>query len=79
MFDTTHYLHYVLDAETDFHYTDDLMRLAPDAYLWRELKEVHGFTYVVFVKKNDNGFALEVFDSGSGALVSWSSRKKGFF
>lgn len=79
MFDTTHYLHYVLDAETDYHYTDDLMRLSPDAYLWQELKEVHGFPYVIFVKKNDSGFALEVYDTGSGELLTWSARKKGFF
>ncbi len=79
MFDTTHYLHYVLDAETDYHYTDDLMRLSPDAYLWHELKEVHGFTYILFVKKNDSGFSLEVFDSASGELLTWSARKKSFF
>lgn len=76
MFDTKHYLHYVLDAEMDFHYTDDLMRLSHDSYLWHELKERHGFTYVIFVKLTESGFFLEAFDSGSDALLTWSARKK---
>lgn len=66
MFDTSYYLHYVLDTENDSHYTQDLMRLSPVSYLWHELKEYRGFSRVVFVNLvNDSRLMLETFDNAS--------------
>lgn len=69
MFDTAHYLHYVLDTKHDDHFTDDLLRLSPEAYLWHELKECHGFANVVFVSTQEQKLELEVFDNQTRQLL----------
>lgn len=76
VFDTAHYLHYVLDSRDDFHYTENLLRLSPRAYLWDRLKRCHRFDNVVFVTMGDEGLQLEVLDSGSEQLLRPS--KKGW-
>ena len=77
MFDTAYYLHYVLDVKEDNHYTEDLMQLSPEAYLWHELKERHGFEYVVFVDALHNKLMLKVFDRASKQWLC--PPKKSFF
>lgn len=77
VFDTAHYLHYVLDTRDDCHFTEDLLRLSPRAYLWDRLKKHHRFDNVVFVSLGDNGPQLEVLDSGSEQLLR--PAKKGWF
>lgn len=77
MFDTAYYLHYVLDNKNDDHFTDDLLQLPPEAYLWHELKECHDFDCVVFVEGEKDTLTLEVFDSKSEQLLR--PAKKSFF
>lgn len=75
MFDCSYYLHYVLDIENDFHYTEDLMRLSPDSYLWHELKERKGFSNVVFVNQNGGRLELETFDNASFCFLQPVKKK----
>lgn len=77
MFDTAHYLHYVLDAGGDPHFTEDLLRLSPQAYLWHRLKKIQLFHNVVFVTMGVEGPELEVYDSQSEQLLR--PVKKGWF
>ena len=76
MFDTAYYLHYVLDAENDSHYTEDLMRLSPCSYLWQVLKEQSSFSRVVFVNLVNSRLELETFDNASYQFLQ--PIKKGF-
>ena len=77
MFDTDHYLHYVLDTRDDCHFTEELLQLSPQAYLWHRLRKYHGFQNVVFVTMGEEGPALQVYDSGSEQLLR--PVKKGWF
>lgn len=77
MFDTSHYLHYVLDSRDDCHFTDDFLKLSPQSYLWHMLKERHQFDNVVFVDLDSAGPELTVYDSGSEQLLR--PVKKGWF
>lgn len=77
MFEIAHYLHYVLDTKEDPHYTKDLLKLSPPAYLWQELKERHRFDNVVFVETGEGGLWLRVYDTGSAEVLR--PVKKGWF
>lgn len=77
MFETAHYLHYVLDIACQTHYTGDMMKLSPSAFLWHELKECRGFDGVAFITSENQKLRMKVFDAESEQL--FRSEKKGLF
>lgn len=77
MFDTAHYLHYVLDTARQAHYTGDMMKLSQGAFLWHELKECHGFDGVAFLTNENQKLRLKVYDAESEQI--FRQEKKGLF
>lgn len=65
MLSTKHYLHLVFDYANDLHYTDTLLTLDSDAYLWYILRQQDNFDVVVFVKQTPNGLRLLTLDTVS--------------
>ena len=77
MFDTAHYLHYVLDTAHQAHYTEDMMKLSSGAFLWHELKERHGFDGVAFITNEHQKLCMKVYDAESEQI--FRQEKKGLF
>lgn len=76
MFSYDHFLHFVFDYRNELHYTQGLLALEPEAYLWHELRR-QGTDIALFVEKNGSGMTLEAFDSASAEVLK--PEKKGFF
>ena len=65
MLSTDHYLHLVFDHANDFHYTDNLLVLGGEAYLWYVLRRQYHFETVIFVRNTAEGIRVKTFDSDS--------------
>ena len=65
MLSTDHYLHLVFDHANDFHYTDNLLVLDGEAYLWYVLRRQYHFETVIFVRNTAEGIRVKTFDSDS--------------
>ena len=65
MFSANNYLHYVLDTTYGDHFTDDMLRLSPEAFLWHQLKEHCEFEAVVFLSGKSDRVQLTVYDMAS--------------
>lgn len=65
MLSTKHYLHLVFDYANDLHYTDTLLTLDSDSYLWYTLRQQDHFDVIVFVKKTPQGLRLQTLDTVS--------------
>lgn len=76
MFSYDHFLHFVFDYRNELHYTENLLVLEPEAYLWHELRR-QGTDIALFVAERGSGITLEAFDSASAEVLK--PEKKGFF
>lgn len=75
MLSTNYFVHLFFDYDHDTHYTDTLLTLEPQAYLWYKLRLNHGFDAVLFFDRDYEELKVQTFDSFSKQLVE----KKGFF
>lgn len=75
MLSTNYFVHLFFDYDHDTHYTDTLLALEPQAYLWYKLKLNHGFDAVLFFDKDYEDLKVQTFEGFSKQLVE----KKGFF
>lgn len=76
MFSYDHFLHFVFDYRNELHYTDSLLALEPEAYLWHELRR-HGVDIALFAEEKSGAVTLSAFDSASAEVLR--PEKKGFF
>lgn len=75
MFNTAYYLHYILDTPQQPHYTEDLLNLSGEGFLWHTLKERHGFDAVAFLSSQHQKLQLKVFDAESEQIFGQERRK----
>lgn len=72
---THHHVYYVFDID-DVHYTDTLLRLRPEAYLWHELRALGKADFCISLSVNNyHQLQLRTFDSSSQELLGL---QKGF-
>lgn len=65
MLSPNNYLHLVFDYDNDLHYTDTLLTLDPEAYLWYTLRCRYQYDVILFAAETSSGICLRVFDSES--------------
>lgn len=77
-----HPTYFVFDNLKDCHYTDTLMALRPEAYLWHELKRDRKADIALFVSMQNQQLRVRTFDTASAEFVTtqnkvfWGSTKK---
>lgn len=78
MLSTNYYIHLILDYDHDVHYTDTMLCLKSDAYLWYKLKSDYGFNVIIFAEKEDdlNNIMFSTWDDYSESFIT---EKKKFF
>lgn len=74
MFSADHFIHFVFDFYNETHYTDTLLALSPEAYVWYELKKQH-IDNALFVSDDGSGFRLGAYDSDSAAVLKTEKKK----
>ncbi len=74
MFTSDHFVHFVLDFYNEIHYTDTLLALSVEAYVWYELRKQH-IDNALFVTENGSELKLGAYDSDSGALLKPEKKK----
>lgn len=65
MLSPNRYLHLVFDYDHDFHYTDTLLTLDTEAYLWYTMRCRYRYDAAIFASETNSGICLQVFDNGS--------------
>lgn len=65
MLSPNRYLHLVFDFDHDFHYTDTLLTLDTEAYLWYTMRCRYQYDAAIFASETNGGICLRVFDNGS--------------
>lgn len=69
MLSTKYYLHLAFEYEHDMHYTDSLLRLDGDTYLWYVLRCYCHFDVISFVKRTQKDIRIQIFDSISEQVM----------
>lgn len=75
MLSTNYFVHLFFDYDHDTHYTDTLLALESEAYLWYKLRLNYGFDAVVFFDAECGELKIQTFDGFSKQLAE----KKSFF
>lgn len=74
MFSADHFIHFVFDFYNETHYTDTLLALSPEAYVWYELKRQH-IDNALFISENGSSYRLGAYDSDSAAVLKTEKKK----
>lgn len=75
MLSTNYFVHLFFDFDHDTHYTDTLLALESQAYLWYRLKINYGFDAALFFDRECEDLIVQTFDGFSKQLAE----KKGLF
>lgn len=74
MLSTNYFIHLFFDYDHDIHYTDTMLALESEAYLWYKLRLNHGFDAALFLNYEFSELKIQTFDGFSKQLAE----KKGF-
>lgn len=74
MLSTNYFIHLFFDYDHDIHYTDTMLALESEAYLWYKLRLNHGFDAALFLNYEFGELKIQTFDGFSKQLAE----KKGF-
>ncbi len=74
MFGTDHFVHFVLDFYNETHYTDTLLALSPEAYVWYELRK-QNIDNALFVSEGGSGLRLGAYDPESVTVMRAEKKK----
>lgn len=77
MLSTNYFVHLILDHDHDVHYTDNMLCLKSNAYLWYKLRTQYGFNVIVFAEKTDDGDDIDFYtwDEYSNSLLGTEKKK----
>lgn len=74
MYSADHFIHFVFDFYNETHYTDTLLALTPEAYVWYSLKQEH-VDNAVFVGESGSDIRLGAYDSDSASVLKTEKKK----
>ena len=74
MLSTNYFIHLFFDYDHDIHYTDTMLALESEAYLWYKLRLNNGFDAALFLNYEFGELKIQTFDGFSKQLAE----KKGF-
>ncbi len=74
MFSSDHFIHFVFDFYNETHYTDTLLALSAEAYVWYELRKQH-IDNALFVLESGSELKLGAYDGDSAAMLKQEKKK----
>ncbi len=74
MFSSDHFIHFVFDFYNETHYTDTLLALPAEAYVWYTLRQQH-IDNALFLTENGSELKLGAYDADSAAMLKTEKKK----
>ena len=63
-------VYFVFDGQNDCHYTNTLLKLSPEAYLWHELRQQKKADLILFAAQPGDEIVIRTFDAGSARILT---------